>query len=359
MSKHSADQGSKAVALPPASSNDFDVLWETKTFHVTTSGAPAPFPIKVLHGYRRYNVTYVVSPEIGHQTVLAVHGVMHNALVFQPLGHELLSKLSNKTKHFYSISLPGHGDTTPGSRHGVSGIPGPKLFGQVTLEDYAEALTQVAKQIGHVHTIVAHSQGGIVVQVAEKLLQLAGSSLQSATQSKTNRIVLLASTTPDEVSWFAADNDYLTPILVNLGAIKTTPQNGTFLSITDMQWRDLFYLDGTMPVAGGPDPTTQVPRLRTDEPSAAASVSLATGQPGQLHRPSIPANLFASFSFRNIAFEADTFLTAADLNGLGNHLKPGSGHILITSQSGAPAIHCALYTRPGALVPYLVGGDDL
>jgi pimeloyl-ACP methyl ester carboxylesterase len=361
MSKHRDDKGSK-VALKPTSPspNDFDVVWETKTFQVQTSGAPTPFPIKVLHGYRRYNVHYMVSPEVGHQTVLAVHGLMHNALVFEPLGHALLKDLNNKTKHFYAISLPGHGDTTSGSSHGVSGIPGQRLYGEVTLEDYAEALTSVARQIGHVDTIVAHSQGGIVVQLAEKMLQLASSSFQSATQSQTSRIVLIASTMPVEVTWDAAENGVLRATLNALNAVQPpVAGKGTLLSITDLDWYRLFYSypalsTPPMPVAGGPNLTTQVPKLRTDEPSAAPFHSLGIEQ----LRPSIPANLFSFYSFHNIALQEDAFLPPAELEVLGNYLKPGSGHILIASQPGAPAIHCALYTRPGSLVPYLVGGAD-
>jgi pimeloyl-ACP methyl ester carboxylesterase len=331
---------------------DLSVAWVTETFYVMTSGAPAPFPVKVLHGYRRDEA----STDKDGQTVLAVHGLMHNALVFQPLGEELLGHPGKKTAHFYAISLPGHGDMTSGSTHGVSGFPGHRLYGEVTLEDYAEALIQVAEQIGRVDTIVAHSQGGMVVQVAETMLQDSGSSFRTMPQTRTRRIVLLSSITPREVSWEAADSGVLAQILGSLDAVKAEPGQGAFLSISDAAWYALFYSNPALanppvPVPGGPDLATKVPHLRSNAPSASSFNALGLGQ----ERPSIPEYLFEEFGFSNIAFEGDAFLSPADLNELGNYLKPGTGYTLIASQPDAPAIHCALYTRPAPLVPYVLG----
>jgi hypothetical protein len=333
---------------------DLSVVWETETFHVQTSGAPAPFPVKVLHGYRRDEV----SPDTERQTVLAVHGLMHNALVFQPLGDELLGHPDRQTSHFYAISLPAHGDVARGSTHGVSEIPGHRRYGEVTLEDYAEALIQVARRLGRIDTIVAHSQGGIVVQLAEAMLQASGSSFRSMTQTQTRRIVLVTSTIPREVAWEASDNGLLASILGSLDAVKMDPEKGPFLSISDSSWYGLFYshpalATPTVPVAGGPDLAAAVPHLRVDAPTAASLTSMGLGQP----RPSVPAGLFETFSLLNIAFQDDAFVTPRDLDELGNHLKLGAGHILITSQPDAPAIHCGLYTRPASLVPYLLGDD--
>ena len=336
----------------PAPAGDLSVVWVTETFHVMTSGAPAPFPVKVLHGYRRDEA----SPDKDRQTVLAVHGLMHNALAFQPLGNELLGHPGKQTAHFYAISLPGHGDMTSGSTHGMSGFPGHRLYGEVTLEDYAEALIQVAEQIGRVDTIVAHSQGGMVVQLAEAMLQDSGSSFRTMPQTRTRRIALLSSITPREVSWAAADSGVLAQILGSLDAVKSDPEKGTVLSISDASWYALFYsypalANPPAPVASGPELATTVPHLRADASSASAFNSLGLGQ----ERPSIPEGLFEEFSFSNIAFQDDAFLSTTDLNGLGNYLKPGAGHILIASQPDAPAIHCAVYTRPAAIVPHLLG----
>jgi hypothetical protein len=343
------------------------VVWETETFYVQTSGAPAPFPVQVLHGRHRDEASgdedsgddafgAEASGDDDRQTVLAVHGLMHNALVFQPLGNELLGHPGRQTGHFYAISLPAHGDMTLGSEHGVSGFPGHRQYGEVTLEDYAEAVLQVAAQIGRVDTIVAHSQGGMVVQLAEAMLQDSGASFRTMPQTRTRRIVLLSSITPREVSWPASDSGALASILGSLDAVKSDPEKGAFLSIADASWYGLFYChpmlaEPAVPVAGGPELATEVPHLRVDAPTAAALNALGVGQP----RPSIPEGLFEEFHFLNIAFQDDTFLAPADLDGLGNYLKPGAGRILIASQPDAPAIHCALYTRPASLVPHVLG----
>ena len=360
--KNNAIANAQAPTVNPPM-GDFNVIWETKTLMVGPVNKLVP--VKVLHGYRRYNIDYVVSPEVDHQVVLAVHGIMHNALCFQPLGNQLLGDLSKKTRDFYSISLPGHGDMTPGSWHGVSGIPIGRRYGDVTLEDYAEALIQVAKQLGRIDAIVAHSQGGIVVQLAEAKLQASGSSFSSTAQ--TSRIVFLASTLPLGLTWNASDQGMINSILNSLQALQPDSGNGKFLSISDFDWYRLFYShpvlsDPPVPVVGGPDLATVVPHLRTNAPTAASFNALGCDTMALVPRPAVPPNLFRYYHFINIGFHDDLFFTTMELDALGNYLKPGTGHILITSpQLNVPVIHCELYTRPASIVPYLLGagGDNL
>lgn len=357
------------VITTPLGDNTFRVIWQTKTVYVMTSGAAAPFPIKILHGFRKFNVDYVVSPELDHRTVLAVHGFMHNARFFTPLGLAMLSDLSYKTSHFYAISLPGHGDMTPmtpNNTHGMSGVPDNFLYGDMTLEVYAEALIEVAKQLGRIDTIIGHSQGGIVVQLAEALLQAAQASF--CTIAQTSRIALMASALPSNLPWAGSDTGGFYAILQQVATLSSAPNMGTYYSMTDSAWSALFYSVPNMTVQGAPA-AALVPQLRTNAPWVASSKALGLPvvpqpppppPPPMLQlRPDIPANLLQPFDLRNIAFEEDALIAPSEAMALSNHLKQGAPLILLPSVPGDPAFHSTPYTSPARLIPYLAGGIAL
>jgi pimeloyl-ACP methyl ester carboxylesterase len=109
--------------------------------------------------------TMTVQGAINDQTYVLVHGAWHGSWAYYKL-HALLENSGNRV---ISINLPGHGidKTDPG---------------EVTLDDYRDAVVEVLDTIPEQVILVGHSMGGIAISVAaearpekiSKLVYLAG-----------------------------------------------------------------------------------------------------------------------------------------------------------------------------------------
>jgi len=105
------------------------------------------------------------------EVIMCVHGLAHTAATFDPLTHTIFTDpgLGKKVRHVITFDMP--------ARDGSSAPFGPRApkFGDLGIDDYAsitiQALAQCEIRGLQVDAIVAHSMGGLVVQVAqEKLL---------------------------------------------------------------------------------------------------------------------------------------------------------------------------------------------
>jgi len=110
-------------------------------------------------------------------SIFAVHGAVLNGTFFQPLAQALFN--DNPTGSIVcrvvAIDQPGHG----GSGLPENGI----LFGELSVDDYANVLLNTLETLSRdfnisPKSIMAHSTGGLVVQVAQQKLVDEGSSLR-------------------------------------------------------------------------------------------------------------------------------------------------------------------------------------
>jgi pimeloyl-ACP methyl ester carboxylesterase len=145
------------------------------------------------------------SKNAGSKTLLAVHGLAHTGATFGPLANELFKQTGNdKVKRVLAINFPG--------RNG-SGVPSNLLFGNLTIEDYKAVLLGVLdllpKQI-KIETIVAHSLGALIVQLAQDDLVSSGTSLQKEFGIK--NVYLLAPSLPSPITWSFAASELVAQI---------------------------------------------------------------------------------------------------------------------------------------------------
>jgi hypothetical protein len=71
---------------------------------------------------------------------------------------------------------------------------------------------------------------------------------------------------------------------------------------------------------------------------------------GQIAAKAAPSSDF------DVVWKTESFSVRMGGAAVPIYLKPGSGHTLIASAPGSPAIHCALYTRPASFASLLAWG---
>ncbi len=110
--------------------------------------------------------------------MLAVHGLSETGFIFGPLAQAIFADraLGLTVGRVVAIDLPGHGDSSS-----PTNLPAGVNFGDLTIEDDASVVIQSIDALRKLavppSAVVAHSMGGLEVQVAQQELLDEGSSL--------------------------------------------------------------------------------------------------------------------------------------------------------------------------------------
>jgi pimeloyl-ACP methyl ester carboxylesterase len=278
--------------------------------------------------------------------VLAVHGVAHAAANWQPFAERVLAEgLAGLTVcKLLAVDLPGRGG---------SSLPagGPK-FGNLTLSDYVAVLRGVLERLPALglqpDTLLGHSQGGLLIQLAQKALLAEGGSLQGV--GITNAI-LLASVGPRQVPWEFVDSGRAVPILARY--IRFNRTRGLHVSIPDAAWPMVFFSDLTGAVVGAPAPA-DVARYNARESLVSSLQLVGLG----FRRPSVPAGVFSAVRGTHltvITLDQDTIIRPHENTLLYEHLtgQPAGGAVTVVS--GATAIHDMHVADPDGLLAAVPG----
>jgi pimeloyl-ACP methyl ester carboxylesterase len=138
-------------------------------------------------------------------TVLALHGLSHTANSWGPFADSLFTHnpAGRKVGQVVALNMPGHGQ---------SGVPAGLPLGDLTLDDYATILVRCLEALRdykfHPRTVIAHSLGGLVTQMAQQQLLEQGTSLRRA--FNIDAVMFLGTATPSAV---ADDNSFWLPII--------------------------------------------------------------------------------------------------------------------------------------------------
>src|SRR5918996_3020962 len=145
-----------AHALPPGGTDTDIVLSEVPL----RPGVTADIHLKVF--------VNAAQPCLG-RTILAVPGFAHTAETFGPLAEAIFASTPHGQYacRIVAIDFPGHGDSSLPS----AGLP----FGFLSLSDYVSVVLATLERLPsyglHPRTLLAHSQGGLVVQMAQQRLK--------------------------------------------------------------------------------------------------------------------------------------------------------------------------------------------
>ncbi|EKO60593.1 putative lysophospholipase [Leptospira kirschneri str. H2] len=303
----------------------------------------------------------IIDPNL--KNVLCVHGFGDNSTIYEPLAKELINK--GKARNVYILDLPGHGNSTVTQ----GSAPLPKYASDLTLTHYSDALRALLSQMTvtegkKIHTIVGHSLGGIVIQIAQSQLVTRGWGGNLLSSFGIENTILIASDIPSPLPWYPGDTDMSDPnsaksLVWNFKVQKVVYFNvyppevvyGNFIDSPDDFFIGTKYSVNGVPVSGAPT-SSEIPLMNNLEPYPAGANVVGLDPSGETteSRPrlSIAQNIWNGFNLKVVWLDKDPFFSQSELQGLAQYLKAGLDVITI---SDPEAVHGTPYSKPSLLVP--------
>lgn len=283
--------------------------------------------------------------------VLAVHGTAHTAATWEPFAEAIFvdNPTGRNACRIVALDLPGHG---------ASGLPtGGLWLGEVTLADYVTVLRRSLKRLAPLgirpKTLLGHSQGGLVIQLAQQALHAAGTNLRREFNIK--HVVLFAPVGPRQIPDSGAPGETLAAFLAS------DPVRGSYLQIPDAVWPALFFSNLSGTIASGA-PTAAEVAARGYNAVAPLFAAAETAGAAPFTRPSVDAGIFrrASGTTLNIAtYEQDQLIFPSENWLLYEYLTGDATGAGIAEVAGLDAVHDLHVSDPVNLLGAVAGTVEL
>lgn len=293
------------------------------------------------------------------KTLFAVHGLANTANTWKPLAQELFSDnpIGQEVCSILAINLPGRGySSLPKGEAGM-------LYGHLTLDDHVQAVIgtlERARRAGFFpRTIMAHSQGGLIVQMVQQALIESGSSLRAEFWIK--KVFLMASIGPAAVPWYFAESG-AGAAAVGQFLNDEDPELGMHVAIPDAAWPYLFFVDPSGSPAGNAPSAEEVTREGCNSPEPLfASLQLLGLDP--FVRPWVDPGIFdkTGTNLEFVAMSQDSFQAFPDQEELGQqeaalyeYLTNDYSLKRFTVVESEDAVHSMYISNPRELLEALV-----
>jgi len=284
------------------------------------------------------------------KVILAVHGFAHTAATWEPFAEAIFEEnpAGQKVCQIVAIDLPGHGKSSP---------PTGMLFGDMTLGDYVTVLRNTLERLPGTglrpQTLLGHSQGGLLIQMAQQALKSQGTDLRQAFGIQ--HVVLMASVAPQQIPWAFVDSGTAALLLQQFVASDSTL--GTYIDIPDAAWPAVFFsnLSGAV-VPGAPTPE-EVAAQGFNAPEPLLGALELIGASGFV-RPSVDARLFdpdAETTLQVVTYEQDTIIRPSESAQLYKYLTGDSSGAGVAEVSGQEAVHDLHMSDPNTLLKQIAG----
>jgi pimeloyl-ACP methyl ester carboxylesterase len=288
----------------------------------------------------------------GAVNVLAVHGLSETGFIFGPLAQAIFADraLGLTVRRIVAIDLPGHGDSSD-----PTNLPAGVNFGDLTIEDETSVVIQsidALRKLGvPASAVVAHSMGGLEVQLAQQELLDEGSSLAA---HGIFGAALLAPVPVSDVPWVPPQSD-LSPFIV------ADPTLGTYVLLPPAAFIGLaFSTTAGTTATDAPTPAqVQAAGYVGAEPLASvleligASVPAPDGGTTTLQRPSAKAGSLGpqhGTLTTVVSFSEDILVPARYLGPLYEYLTGDKGDHLYRPVVAPDAVHEMLISNPDGLL---------
>lgn len=218
------------------------------------------------------------------RTIFAVHGFGHTAATWQPLAEALFA--ANPTGpvvcRVAAIDLPGRGGST---------LPTNLTYGELVLDDYVTAILGTLDGLHEVgvrpRIVLGHSQGGLLLQLAQQRLVEQGTDLRHAFQI--HKAILLASVAPAQIPWLFVDSGVAGAILSMF--LTVDPVLGAVIFVPDVAFPTLYFTDLAGVLASRAPSPAQVAAFGYNAPEPLLSALNLVGTPPFV-RPTVDAGIF-------------------------------------------------------------------
>jgi pimeloyl-ACP methyl ester carboxylesterase len=282
------------------------------------------------------------------RTLFAVHGLAHTGATWKPFAEALFESSDTIVPvcRVVAINLPGRGG---------SSIPDGVVFGELTLHDHVSAIANTLGQLPEYGvapgTIVAHSQGSLLIQMLQQSLLESNSSLARAYHIY--RTVFLAPNSPAGLPWQFADSGVAEPLLTQF--LVMDPQLGPILAAPEYIFQLLFFSN----LAGGISPN--VPSIEeiiglgynAIEPLY-ATLQLVGAAP--FTRPEVDSGSFSLWKLSLlyvVGFEQDSLVLPSEAADLFSYLSESRRLSRSITVPGEYAVHDMYISDPAKLLEEL------
>ena len=340
-----------ACSAPPPPPPNAEPVATTES--AITSGALS-FPVTV-RGTGGATIAAHVFENPAHRgvvNVLAVHGLSETGFIFGPLAQTIFADraLGLTVRRIIAIDLPGHGDSSD-----PTNLPEGVDFGDLTIEDETSVVIQsidALRKLGvPASAIVAHSMGGLEVQLAQQELLDEGSSLAA---HGIFGVTLLAPVPVANVPWVPPQSDLSAFIVAD-------PVLGTYVQLTPAAFVGLAFTtrSGTLATDAPTAAEVQAARYVGAEPLSSvleligASVPTPDGGTVTLQRPSAKAGSLGpehGTLTTIVSFSEDVLVPAQYLGPLYEYLTGDKRDRLYKPVVAPDAVHEMLIANPGGLL---------
>lgn len=295
------------------------------------------------------------------QTVVALHGLANTASTWKPMAKELFTDnpIGRRVRCILAINLAGRGYSS--LPKGEAGL----LFGEMGLEDHVQVVIKTLERIREagfrLRTIMAHSQGGLIVQMVQQALIDGGSSLRI--EFGIRKVFLMAAIGPKQLSWAFAENGG--EAAVGRYIVQNGDELGPHLAIPDMDWLGLFFAinPGADPLeirlaANAPFEAMSTEKYNSPEPLV-ASLRLVGSKDYQIDRPMVDRGIFdkTGTSLACVAMNLDGFVSKSEQGILYEYLSNDSGMSRFAVVESDDAVHSMYISNPRELLESLVPSD--
>jgi hypothetical protein len=197
--------------------------------------------------------------------------------------------------------------------------------------------------------MIGHSQGGMIIQMAQQRLVSQHSSLREA--HDIHRVLLLSPTPPQGLPWAFVENGTAGTLLAQF-LVAGDAVLGTHFSIPDPAWPVVFFSSLAGPVAGAPT-AAEVAANGYNAPEPLLSALQLVGAPPFGQRPRIDAGIFSGrygIQLSLIGFENDLLIRPAEATAIFEHLTANRNGRKLDLVRGADAVHDLYISDPAALL---------
>lgn len=328
------------ASAKPVPRVDYDLILEDVTLR---PGVTADINVKVF-------VNEDTPCRAKKRAAVVVHGYGHSAGTWEAFAQAAFQGTAGPSFcRIAAVDMPGAGSSAP-----PTGPTGLIFFSELLLQDYTTALIETLERLPAAgfkfDTLIGHSQGAMLVQLAQQRLVASGGSLGDYGISEA---VLLAPVPPDAVDWyFVTSGNHLT--LLGDFCQPPDPMPCEIVDIPGAAWPFLFFTN----FLGDVSPATPdvVPTLNAwASPEPLVSSLELTGEPPFDSRPVIDEGIFAGddVALTVVGFEQDVLVLAGEAVATYVHLTgDGSGEWAVTV-AGPTAIHDMYISEPQAVVDAL------
>ncbi len=284
------------------------------------------------------------------RTFFAVHGFAHTAETWKPFAEALFDNnpTGSVVCRVAAINLP---------RRGGSSLPRGMSYSELTLDDQVTAILATLDALRnrgvHPRTLIGHSQGGLLIQMAQQELIDSGTNLRR--RYRIRKAILLASALPANISWDFLNSGAAPAVIAQF--LTDDPTLGQVIDIPDAAFPGVFFSDLNGNLASGAPTPAQVNSRGYNAPAPLFATLQLIGE-APFARPSIDRGIFAPRRGTRLfmaTYEQDVLFRPNESAQLYRRLTRNNQERRLARVNGPETVHDMHLSDPDGLLDDLVG----